>query len=958
MADYPSISFSTKVSYPPTQSSQWRDTIGVVGEFSKGPAEPLRVDPQSFSDLYGYDSSPGSVAVQQAISLGASNFIISRAVPGDSSSKADISFASKNSQAISPTIGYYVDGSNDYALKSSPDRTLGLELKVNYIGSPITVKNIYSPVVTRSFNIDHTKFSNEEATLRLYVVGFTATSGTTLLSAANTLTVNTADTALNGYQIVTISKSNDGSNAIDDLVELLKPGNTLKTTTQTLHILSNPFEASATHWGLLVKTVAGTTTAATVPSWEVHLPDADVYTIGYKIVTESGSTVEPEAADTTYAILPGAFYTQLDGTQVRLDGYFPFFPATQSASYINFQYITRPSAYNFVDPGALGLEDFGNSESSGEGIYFKFGTTTSTDIAGLLLGGEVWIPFAVGSALAGAKTDTNEAFEKGTNGDKVIDLLRKAIYQSNVVKDVINDIDVTTTFPYTVTLHSAFSGVEANRIKYQLVRYKTAGEVNDFLIKIDESSYDITEYGTWVNMEQGIEGPTFAQRDFYTIKGERIIRVRATSPGATDIYVTLSSPTYNGGAPSFLIEVKTASDGPVLESAYIRMSSVDTTTGLFNDSSSLRNVSVFFLPTNNQNLSGQALLDSIDVPARVAPPLAQYSGNYNTGITGISHTGAIALTNVKLLGGQDYNDNDGIPPLTQQQLNINRYLGAVKRLASQDVAFIIIAGLPYGSNAYSTVFDEAIRQVKAASPESGLRQLILEAPPNMPANQAYILSSSIDSELVTVVNGSLNIALESGQTALRVGATGFYAGMLASRPPYVSPHASYDARFPAGILSTTQELSPEFKNNLTRGRVDSIHFDRGIGRWKFLNGLTTSSDPTKRYVSVVRIRLQIMSDLQSYLQWILSSPNSRALQSRVETQVNAYMQSKLQEGWFLRVGDIVCNESNNTEADMARGRLYLDISYVPIVPADYAFVTLTEDYTLLESFEFATRPNT
>jgi phage tail sheath protein FI len=68
------------------------------------------------------------------------------------------------------------------------------------------------------------------------------------------------------------------------------------------------------------------------------------------------------------------------------------------------------------------------------------------------------------------------------------------------------------------------------------------------------------------------------------------------------------------------------------------------------------------------------------------------------------------------------------------------------------------------------------------------------------------------------------------------------------------------------------------------------------------------------------------------------------------------MNSRLQEGWFLRLGTVICNESNNTETDMSQGKLYVDLSYVPVVPADFIYVNINEDYTILDNLAFDTRP--
>jgi len=107
-------------------------------------------------------------------------------------------------------------------------------------------------------------------------------------------------------------------------------------------------------------------------------------------------------------------------------------------------------------------------------------------------------------------------------------------------------------------------------------------------------------------------------------------------------------------------------------------------------------------------------------------------------------------------------------------------------------------------------------------------------------------------------------------------------------------------------------------------------------------------------VSVNRIRIQIISDLYNNLQWMRSLPSTPEVQGQVETAAQAYMTSKMQEGWLLRLGDIICNSTNNSSSDVARGIINLSISYLPVIPADFINVDLIEDYTLIDTISFVT----
>jgi hypothetical protein len=276
-------------------------------------------------------------------------------------------------------------------------------------------------------------------------------------------------------------------------------------------------------------------------------------------------------------------------------------------------------------------------------------------------------------------------------------------------------------------------------------------------------------------------------------------------------------------------------------------------------------------------------------------------------------------------------------------------LSAVKRLETAAAAFVGITGISYGDPFFAEVFEEAIDQTKNADVENGLRQLFLQVPANMPAKRAAILSDEINHPFVTLVNGNVVQALANGGNRRQIGVIGYYMGLLATRPPHISPHAAYGGARINSIVSSSVKASKEFKTDITLGRADTIYFDNGLQTWKFLNGLTTSVNFSERYVSVNRIRIQIISDLYVNLQQYRSQPNTATIRGEVESAVSAYMNTKMQQGWLAQLGSIICNESNNSPSDIARGIINVSIAYLPVLPADFINVELIEDYTLIDT---------
>ncbi len=114
------------------------------------------------------------------------------------------------------------------------------------------------------------------------------------------------------------------------------------------------------------------------------------------------------------------------------------------------------------------------------------------------------------------------------------------------------------------------------------------------------------------------------------------------------------------------------------------------------------------------------------------------------------------------------------------------------------------------------------------------------------------------------------------------------------------------------------------------------------------NGVTTSSDPNKRYDSVRRILDQLISDLYFALQWVRSEPNTRELQRRISAAANARLSTGLRDGDFIRIAPAVCGPENNSESDMISGKVYITIRVTPVFPADFFKVNVIRD--LSETF--------
>lgn len=265
----PNITFIDSIVGPPVVTKPWRDRVGVVSSFNRGPDVPVEInDAKTFASVFGLDSSPGSLFVQQAMANGLSNFIVSRASASSNTASTTLSATSGNDN-IPPKIGYTLSGSN---LIENSERTLGLKFDLNYIGDAIIANPVYSTVKT--FRDYITLNNNVAGRYNFYVTK--AVQGNPNLntsqrlihapsvgSVALTLEIQSVLLPVEGYFVALIEKT---ANNYSTLKKFLVPGYCLininrtatpnldESDTSDLIICSEPYNYSPTHDALLIKT--------------------------------------------------------------------------------------------------------------------------------------------------------------------------------------------------------------------------------------------------------------------------------------------------------------------------------------------------------------------------------------------------------------------------------------------------------------------------------------------------------------------------------------------------------------------------------------------------------------------------------------------------------------------------------------------------------------------------------
>ena len=910
---FPNIKFNESTIGPVPFTPEWRNTIGLAGVFNKGPQGPIQINSrQQFNALFSEDDSAGSIFVRQAMLQGATNFSISRVMPSARSAVGTVSLQS----GTNPTI-------NEAHVSPSGPKTIGLTLNINYVGSPVIRPGVYigSPVRINSISQFLPVFEGIgyfDATIQEKIVLASITP-----SAAVTLSF--IDIAASGISLVSISSSIDAAGTAI-VRSNVKPGlvitkdvadaSTTALPVGGLQILSYPYESATGVYSFYVKgTITGAVTA-TPTSVVVGAPTGtDYYILRYQYRTPSGSLLPSTTISTnTYDVVGSAqgFFTV--GNLVK---------TFQDIKFLN---------------NAAGVITEVNT-----GIQVALGDTNNSDPMELIPGSVFTVPFIKTSVSIG-ETDANapgfpvtsKAFIGGTSSSDILTNLRLEMLKNEFVMGLLDGVDLNISLvPNSVSFTTNFKSIEANRVYYKLTRTVSSDSPQDILFGASGAVYD-----TNLPMSGGRDGMKSASRFLYDANGNALVYIESLSPGVSgnNIRVTVR-PAPPG---KFRIDVRddAAINNAVVnppETFLLSNYTVDKETGLYGETADSKLIRAYFVPVY-ENLVSEIATSTFDLtPQRVAPPLSALENSIQiNNPLHPAHRGVAYLTGIYLQNGYEPVDYKVTAP------SDNDYVDAIRRLETEDVAILCAASLNVGDVRYERAITELLVQAEQSTTFNGLRVSVVATSPNLSASRSETVTAGISSDRLVVVSGFTRMA---GVRSVSTSPDGFYAGILASIPPHVSPAAVYAGKSINGVLRTDTKNDPSYLNSLTLSRIEVLHFDNGMQLYKFLNGLTTSSDPTTKWVAIRRLADQIIMDLYRNLQWVRSLPHDAGLRSRVASAIDAYLRTLMRGGQIYTYQPTICDESNNTIDDISRGYLNVRVTYTPVFPADFINVDLLRDIT-------------
>ena len=945
---FPHIRFNERTVSPKPVQKIYRDTIGIVGEFKKGPSLARINNRRDFQAIFGEDDSSGSLAVQQAMLQGANKFVISRAVPTATKSNAVIPVqrGGGRSQTFEAVVG-------DNSDASITEYTIGFSLDFSFISEPFsrTTEEFGTVIETATYEeVEEIPFTDSSGnflitgnfsirnTIEEYIdwnkyfkeeddggntVDVLKDTPYELSPSNNNLADDTkGPITLVDIYLLEISSFDSGNNS-NKLKDNLKPGLIIRDTadpqTISLEIYSYPWIEGST-LKVFVKPISGTFDTASPTSIYVAAPSHT--DTGHYVVSHSHNTVIGDS-------LPNAILNQPTAgigngfTIIRRDEE----PEWKGINYIELHaegdnenhdlYKEYPTRVNFRigdPPNNARKKPNGNYVSLSPNFFINEKVTFTIDV----LNSEV----TIGSE----DVADDSAFNKGLRASSILDLIDDRVSEDPFLSRIIDEIELQKfALPFNVNIKSSFTGREANRINYLYNRHLSADPGPE---PPDDIEFDLEE-GTWNSFLGARSSASFADRIFYDSSGNPLVIVQSLTKSVEGDNITLSITPFEDGV--FELNVfEESSDKFASETYTLSNGEVDSRSGLYRETSESSYIRAYFIPVVDNLDLNQAILNSL--PERIAPPnpfVTEFSDprypvtNYNK------------LKRVSLRGGLDNFDN------IDEAVKKEEYLEAVNRIEGEDVSVVVITGFDVGQAEGREIVNAAVSQANNSSPFNGLRIAVAAAPSNISKSLIKTISSFYNEDRLVIVAGWSSFNLPNGGLK-NISPVGAYAGKLISTLPSVNPNARGGV---SGVVGNSLRSDPEFLDALTRGGLEGLYFDGSTNSFKFLNGRTTQKNGSRKWISIRRIGDHIITNLRNNLNWARSQPNVPEIRSRVASGADAYLENLVQKGLILSFVPTLVDESNNTPSDVEAGRLNIQIKYTPILPADIISVSVIRDLT-------------
>lgn len=269
-------------------------------------------------------------------------------------------------------------------------------------------------------------------------------------------------------------------------------------------------------------------------------------------------------------------------------------------------------------------------------------------------------------------------------------------------------------------------------------------------------------------------------------------------------------------------------------------------------------------------------------------------------------------------------------------LNAEDYIQGLNMVKDEPVHMLVTPGL-YNSRAVKA---QMLAQAKNATEVEGMRIAILNARPGLTPEAAHNETFGFDDPHGVMVAGWGTYMGRVGAPRGGQSPDAYLAGKLAATPYFIGPNAKTSAGAVFGVAEL-DTMPYSGKGNLQRytdARLEVLHLDRILNRFSFLNGRTLSTNTQWDKVSYRRTFNVIRTDLSKVMYPYLSEPNTPRNHTRMASAIDAYMSQRKRNGQISSASNASVSSPNP-----AAGLVEIRVSIIPIYAMDYIDIYLIRD---------------
>nr|ADQ43383.1 hypothetical protein [Streptomyces virginiae] len=150
-----------------------------------------------------------------------------------------------------------------------------------------------------------------------------------------------------------------------------------------------------------------------------------------------------------------------------------------------------------------------------------------------------------------------------------------------------------------------------------------------------------------------------------------------------------------------------------------------------------------------------------------------------------------------------------------------------------------------------------------------------------------------------------------------------------------------------GVVKQERELTEAERESAGALGVNCLRFVQGQGI-RVLGARTLSTDPDWAELSVRRLVNYARASLEQGTRWAAFDTNSAQLRALMRQSTTTFLKGLWRQGALpgrsaAEAFEVVCDDTNNTREDTARGRVNLDVGLAVVRPAEFVTFRVQHD---------------